>query len=407
MAGDLEGIRVLDFSQVLAGPFAGQQLAWRGAQVIKVEPVEGGDQMRNRMLPSPLAAVDMASSFLTLNSGKRSLALDLKSADGLAVAHDLIRSADVLLHNFRAGVVDRLGLDYDAVRRVNPAVIWCSISGFGQQGPRNKDAAFDGAIQAASGMMANNGHPETGPTRTGYFPVDMMTGMTAAFAIAGALVRRARTGEGQALDVAMFDAAISLQASAFAQYQVDGNEGGLTGNSSATRHPSADSFPTAEGSILMSATGDGHVRSICEEFGILEVLQDPRFCTLALRQQHRAEFRQVLLGVFATDTAQRIAERLSARGVPISRVNTVAEASADPQLAHRRILVPIGAPPAVGKPVTVMGTAFRGSADDEAPVRLPPALGEHSREVLAELGYDAARIGALIDSGVVRQYAAR
>ena len=396
------GIRVLDFSQVLAGPFAANQLALLGADVIKVEPPEGGDQMRDRMLPSAFASVGMASSFMTLNLGKRSLALDVKDPRGKAIAMALVARADVVLHNFRAGVVDRLGLDYASVAALNPGVVWCSISGFGNEGPRAADAAYDGAIQAASGMMANNGHASTGPTRTGYFPVDMMTGMTAAFAIAGALLRRERTGEGQALDVAMMDAALTLQASAFAQCLVDGNPGGLIGNSSATGLPTADSFPTAQGVLLMSATMPGHVAAIFEEMGLGDPAGDPRFATPAARAANRVALRDLLCERFATDTAASWATRLARRGVPVSRVNAIADALAEPQLAHRTVLVDVPAPAGVGRPVRLVGAAFKASADGPRAAGPPPALGEHSASVLAELGYDDAQVAALVAEGVVR-----
>ncbi|MDG2287064.1 MAG: CoA transferase, partial [Alphaproteobacteria bacterium] len=230
MSKAFEGIRVLDLSQVLAGPSCGLQLALLGADVIKIEPPQGGDQMRNRVLASRLADQDMAAGFLTMNIGKRSLALDIKSEQGKAILFDLIRGADAILHNFRAGVVDRLGLDYESVRAVNPSIVYTVISGFGRTGPKAGDPAYDGAVQAASGMMANNGTPESGPLRTGYMPIDMMTGMTAAFATTAALMRKQRTGEGQMVDVAMLDCAIVLQAASYARHIVDDVQDSRVGN---------------------------------------------------------------------------------------------------------------------------------------------------------------------------------
>ncbi len=401
MSQDLSGVRVLDFSQVIAGPFAAQQLALCGADVIKIEPVSGGDQMRDRMLPSPLGAVGMASPFLTLNLGKRSLALDLKHAQGKALALRLAASADVMLHNFRSGVIDRLGLDYDAVRAVNPGIVYCAISGFGGDGPRARDAAFDGAIQAASGMMANNGDPATGPMRTGYFPVDMMSGISAAFAIASALVRRERTGAGKAIDVAMLDAAITMQAAGFAQCLVDGMPGGLVGNSSATRSPAADRFETDDGLLLMSAVGQAHVATVCDELGLAALMDDPRFATAAAREANAPAFRALLLDAFAGDSAANWVRRLGARGVPISRVASIAEAIDEPQLAHRDVIVDVDAPTGVGRTVRLVGAAFKASEDGPTVPRPPPALGEHSREILREAGVDEVEIERLIGLGVV------
>lgn len=405
MSGDLHGIRVLDFSQVIAGPFAAHQLAMQGADVIKVEPVAGGDQMRDRMLPSPLAAQGMASPFLTLNAGKRSVAVDLKHEAGRAVALRLIASADVMLHNYRAGVVDRLGLDYAAVRAVNDRIVYCTISGYGNTGPRAGEAAFDGAVQAASGLMANNGHPETGPTRTGYFPVDVMTGITAAFAISSALVRRARTGRGKAIDVAMLDSAITLNASAMAQFTVDGNPGRLIGNSSATQQPSADAYETADGRVLLAAVTQGHVESLCDELGVGALLTEPRFATPAARVAHADAFRDALRTALSADTAANWTRRLGARGVPVSKVNTLAEVADEPQLAHRDVLfeTEVGAP--LSRRVRLVGSGFMASEDSPAARRPPPYLGEHTGDLLAEVGYSPAEIDALERSGAIARRA--
>ena len=210
MGQAFDGIRVIDFTQVLSGPFLTLQLALLGAEVIKVEPPVGGDQMRDRMLPSPHASHGMASPFLALNHSKQSLALDLKDPRGRLIALDLIRGADVVVHNFRAGVIDRLDLGWEAVRAVNPKLVYCALTGYGSTGPKAAEAAYDGAVQAASGMMASNGHPASGPTRTGYFPVDLFTGACGAFAVAAALFRRERTGEGQYVDLSMLDAALAI-----------------------------------------------------------------------------------------------------------------------------------------------------------------------------------------------------
>jgi crotonobetainyl-CoA:carnitine CoA-transferase CaiB-like acyl-CoA transferase len=400
MALDFEGIRVLDFSQVIAGPLAAQHFALLGADVIKIEP-PGGDQMRDRMLPSRYSGIGMAPGFLAMNIGKRSLCLDMKHPEGKALVHELIRSADVLIHNYRSGVVERLGLDYPSVREINPCIVWCSITGFGNTGPRRAAAAYDGAIQAASGMMSNNGHPDTGPTRTGYFPVDAMSGVSAAFAIAAALVRRQRTGEGKAIDVAMFDAGLLLQNAACAQYLVEGIPGGLVGNSSASKAPSADSFPTGDGVVLSSAVQQGQVEAMCEELGIADVLRDERFATPQARAANAAAFRERLVEAFAADSAANWVRRLSARGVPISKVNSIAEATADAREDRRSVLLSVGRPRGYDHDVELVGTPFTSPQDAATALRPPPALGEHSREVLSELGLDGDRIRTLVEKGVV------
>src|SRR5690606_34176038 len=201
------GIRVIDFSQVLAGPFGAEQLALLGADVIKVEQPKGGDQSRTMMSDEAHARLGLSPMFLSMNSGKRSITLDLKHAAAKEIVHRLVRNADVVIENFKAGTMDRMGFGYEALKALNPKLIYCSVSGFGQTGPFAGAAAYDGAIQAASGMMSVTGHEETGPTRAGFTVVDLSTGLTAAFAIAAALFRRQVTGEGQHLDVAMLGVA--------------------------------------------------------------------------------------------------------------------------------------------------------------------------------------------------------
>ena len=401
MSKALEGIRILDLSQVLAGPFCGQQLAMLGADVIKVEPPGMGDQMRNRVLPSRLASADMAAGFLTMNIGKRSLTLDLKSERGKAILLDLIRGADAILHNFRAGVVDRLGLDYESVRAVNPSIVYTAISGFGSTGPKAGDAAYDGAVQAASGMMANNGTQESGPLRTGFFPVDMMSGMAAAFATTAALLRKQRTGEGQMVDVAMLDCAIALQAANFGRLLIDGTPDMLLGNQSATAVPSANSFPTGDGAMLSAAIMPNHVQELFEELGIDHLLEDPRFATSKGRIQNKQLVRDAMIEALKNDTAENWEKRLAARGVPIARINSIAETCALEQLTHRRILTDVPRAQGVDEDLRLVGAPFTNSVDGPEALLPPPALGQHSREILAQLGIDDEAFASLVDDGVV------
>jgi crotonobetainyl-CoA:carnitine CoA-transferase CaiB-like acyl-CoA transferase len=386
LARAFEGLRVVDFTQVLSGPYLTALLAMEGADVIKIEAPGSGDQMRNRMIPSPHTSHDMGSAFLALNHGKRSVAIDLKTDEGRAIAHKLIETADVVAQNFRGGVAERLGLGWEDVRAIKPDIVYCQITGYGSTGPRAAQGAYDGAIQAASGMMASNGSPETGPMRTGYFPVDLFTGASAAYAVAAALFRRERTGEGQYLDVAMLDAALNIQAPSIAQWTVDGNPGGLIGNSSATHLPTANSFECSEGTVLMSATMQTHVQVVFEELGLVDLLDDPRFADSKARVANRDLVDSTLREAFRKETADTWAKKLGARGVPISRVNTIAEAVEEPQLAHRGTLVEVPAPQGFDGAVRLPGAPYRSAADGPTIDRPPPGLGEHTEEVLRELG---------------------
>ncbi len=401
MSRAFDGMRVIDFTQVLSGPYLTLQLALLGAEVIKVEPPQGGDQMRDRMLPSPLADRGMASAFLALNHSKRSLALDLKNPRGRQIALDLIRTADVVVHNFRAGVIDRLDLGWETVRAVNPRLVYLSLTGYGSTGPKAPDPAYDGAVQAASGMMMSNGHQSTGPTRTGYFPVDLFTGQAGAFAVAAALLRRERTGEGQFLDLSMLDSALAIQGPSVCQYTVDGTLGSLIGNSSATSLPTADCFPTADGMILMSATMQHHAEAIFEEAGIGHLMQDPRFADTAARRANAELVRATLIEAFAADSASNWAARLGRRGVPIAKVNTIAEAMADPQLAYRGILQEVPPPRGFAEPMRLIGAPFVADADGPAAVCPPPVLGQDGETVLRELGLSDTEIAELQGSAVV------
>lgn len=388
MVRAFEGIRVIDFTQVLSGPYMTSLLAQEGADVIKIEAPGpgGGDQMRNRMIPSKYTEIDMGSAFLALNPGKRSVALDLKSDEGRRVAHRLIETADVVAQNFRGGVAERLGLGWEEVKAIRPDVVYCQITGYGATGPRSKEGAYDGAIQAASGMMSTNGSPQTGPTRTGYFPVDLFTGASAAYAVAAALFRRERTGEGQYLDIAMLDAALNIQAPSIAQWTVDGNPGALIGNTSATHLPTANSFECSEGTVLMAATMQTHVQAVFEELGLVELLADPRFADSKARIANRTLVDEVLRDAFLADTAVNWARKIGARGVPISRVNSIPEAVAEPQLDHRGTLAEVPPPRGFDQPIRLAMAPYRSAADGPRIDRPPPGLGEHTEEVLSELG---------------------
>lgn len=396
-----EGIRVLDLSQVLAGPSCGQQLALLGADVIKIEPPKGGDQMRDRVLASRLADQGMAGAFLTMNIGKRSLALDIKTERGKAILFDLIRGADAILHNFRAGVVDRLGLDYASVRAVNPSIIYTVISGFGRTGPKAGDPAYDGAVQAASGMMANNGTPESGPLRTGYMPIDMMTGMSAAFATTAALLRKQRTGEGQMVDVAMLDCAIVLQAASYGRHIIDDVQDARIGNQSIAGIPTASSFPTADGAMLSAAIMPNHVKGFFEVLGLEHLLDDPRFSSREALIENSEEVRAAMIEALKADTAENWEKKLVAKGVPIAKINSMAETLGLEQLTHRNIITEVPRAEGIEEDLRLVGAPYVTNEDGPEALLPPPTLGQHSREILGTIGIGDDVIDGLIEDGVI------
>ena len=401
MSKAFDGVTVLDLSQVLAGPSCGMQLALLGANIIKIEPPSGGDQMRNRVLGSQFSDIGMAAAFLGMNIGKRSLGLDIKSEKGKEILFALIKKSDVILHNFRAGVVDRLGLDYESVRAINPIIVYTVISGFGAKGPRSADPAYDGAVQAAAGMMANNGTAESGPLRTGYMPVDLMTGMTAAYATTAALLRKQKTGKGQMVDVAMLDCAITLGSANFSRSEVDDIPDMLIGNQSIAGAPTASSFPTAEGSILTAAIMPNHVEAFFDELGLREMLNDPKFATPEARIENKEIVRDAMIEALKSDTAENWEKRLAPRGVPVAKINSVKETARLEQLQYRNILTAVPAAKGMANGYKLPGAPFTNSEDGPEVMRPAPVLGQHTVEILEEIGIDKSTIRTLAAEGVI------
>ncbi|MDP6345215.1 MAG: CaiB/BaiF CoA-transferase family protein [Alphaproteobacteria bacterium] len=401
MGKAFEGIRVIDFSQVLAGPFAAGQLALLGADVIKIEQPGVGDQIRAMMTEGELAELKLSPSFLGVNAGKRGITLDLKHAKAPEVVHRLLADADVVVENFKAGVMERLGFGYDSVREVKPDIVYCSISGYGQQGPMAGQGAYDGAIQAASGMMSITGTPESGPLRVGYMPVDISTGITAAFAIASALYRRQVTGQGQYLDVAMLDAAMTLLNPVLSRHLITGSKPELLGNESPTHQGTAFTWPTRNGHIQITVITDRLSARLCEVLGRPEWAEDPRFGSPKGRVEHADEIRADIGAVLLTEDTDTWLQRLTEVGIPASPVYGVADVVQQPQMQHRGVLMQMPAPPGIAGEITVPGAGFTASDGAPGADRPGPNLGQHSDEVLAEIGYSGAEIQALRDDGVI------
>jgi formyl-CoA transferase len=395
MSQAFDGVRIIDFTQVLAGPFATQQLALLGADVIKIEEPIHGDQTRGLMNDSANPTPGMSPSFLSCNLGKRSITLNLKSADAAEIIRRLVKDADVVVENFRAGVMAKLGFGYERLREIREDLIYCSVSGYGQQGPKAGVPAYDGAIQADSGMMAITGFPETGPTRTGYMPVDMATALNTAFAISAALFRRQATGVGQRLDVAMMDTAIVLQTPQVSNYTVNGKVPALIGNQSPTGQPTANSFSTADGHMNVLALKALQVKGLFEAIGCSEALDDSRFADAPARMEHYDETYQLIATPLREKTTEHWLAVFTAAKVPAASIRDYSEVVSDTQFKHRQTFIQFPAPGDKEGTVDLIRAGYGADQDGPDTSRPPPTHGQHTDEVLGELGYSATEIERL------------
>ena len=395
MTRPFEGIRVVDATHVLAGPFAAYQLALFGADVIKVEDPNDPDQSRTSGSDRQLARDGMGVYFLTQGSNKRSIALDLKTAGGRDIFKRLIATADVLVENYRPGAFDALGLGYDALSAIQPRLIYCSVSAFGHGGPRGNQTAYDFVIQATTGLMAMTGTLDVNPIKFGAPAVDYATGTMAAFALASALFQREHTGRGQRIDLAMYDVALMLAASHVAAYQRTGKPPRPDGNNHA--HATNCCYETKDGLLMLGASNLRQQRRLWKLLGRPDMAKQSN----DERLDERAREMAVLADLLRTRTADEWEAFLQANHVPAGRVRTLPEALADPQLATRAFLHEHPGAPGVNGAFTVPVAAFKlahGGAQVTSP---PPALGADTDAILAELGYDATAIADFRAAAVV------
>jgi crotonobetainyl-CoA:carnitine CoA-transferase CaiB-like acyl-CoA transferase len=399
MAGPLSHVRVLDLSRIMAGPWAGQILADLGADVVKVERPGAGDDTRGWGPPflkdRSGGETREAGYYLSVNRGKRSITVELDKPEGQRVVRALAERSDIVLENFKVGTLARFGLGYEGLKAVNPRLIYCSITGFGQTGPRKDAVAYDFLIQAMCGLMSVTGEPDDKPggcpEKVGVPIVDIMSGMYAAIAVLAALARRAETGRGDYIDIGMLDVGVSFLANQAMNYLVSGRVPRRTGNAHPNVQPQ-DVFAARDGYLVLVVGNDGQFAKCCEVLGRPEWVTDARFAANAGRVRNRAVLNPLIAEILLERDAADWTARFEAAGVPCGPINTVPQVFAEEQVRHRGMLVDVPHPLAGTLPQVVSPLRFA-----EAPLafeRAPPLLGEHTAEILRELGIDDARQGA-------------
>ncbi len=401
MPQPLAGIRIADFSHVMAGPFCSHLLCMLGAEVIKVES-PAGDAMRSY---GPFRKLDgMAPAFIAANVGKRSIVLDLRSTGGHEIACRLIRQSDVVLENFRPGVMQRLGLDYEVCRQLRQDLIMCSVSGYGQSGPQRDLPAIDNIVQATSGMMACNGGPEDPPSRVGWPVVDTYTGTLAALAIIAALLQRTRFGGGgQYIDVSMLDASLVMLTSLATPYLVTGQLLPRTGDTGYSGAPTAGLFVASDGGrVSLGAVQNNQFAALCRVIRHPELIDDPRFATPQGRAEtaNAAHLRGLLTRIFLTRTGAEWEQALSAQGVPCGLVRDVAQVCEQVRGADRGLIQPTTVPGMPGAAFINAGFVF---AHDGPGIQgaCAPLHAQHTDEILRQLGYESGQIAELVAARAV------
>ena len=408
MAGTLSGIRVLDLSRILAGPWSTQLLADLGADVVKVERPDGGDDTRAWGPPFAPGGDGTPSAesayFLAANRGKRSIAVDFSAPEGQHIVRELAKTADIVIENLKCGDMQRYGLDYESLRCLNPRLIYCSITGFGQTGPYSKRAGYDFVIQAMGGLMSITGEsderPGGGPQKCGVPISDMMTGMYATVGILSALHERQTSGEGQYIDMSLLDTQVGWLANHGLNYLVSGSPARRWGNA----HPNLcpyQAFPAIDGYLIIAVGNDRQFQSLCRVLSMPTVATDSRFSTNSGRLANRASLVALIEERLRTGNRDQWLEMLEEAGVPAGPINTVAEALADPQVISRGMVFSMRhamgtSVPQIANPIKFSRTAIKYH-------RPPPMLGEHTAEVLASIGLTPGNLDELHAAGVIHE----
>ena len=387
----LSGIRVIELARVLAGPWAGQMLADMGADVIKVENPVGGDDTRAWGPPFVEGAKGenlSAAYYHSTNRGKRSITVDLKSKDGQETVHRLVRSADVVIENFKVGGLKKYGLDYESLARDNQKIVYCSITGFGQTGPYAGFAGYDYIVQGMSGFMSITGEPDGHPMKAGVAIADIFTGIYAVTAIQAALIHVMKTGQGQQIDMALLDVQAGVLGNQNMNYLVSGKAPQRLGNN----HPNIspyEVFATADGHLILAVGNDGQFRRLCTLLGIPEAPADPRFATNAARVAHRGDVHALLAGRMQDWSKAKLLAACEANAVPAGPINSIADMFDDPQVKARGLRIDL--PDADGNLIPGVRTPTVFSETPLVYDRPSPRLGEHTADILAELDALEAR----------------
>lgn len=402
----LEGIKILDLTRVIAGPMCTQILADMGATVYKIEkPGEGDDTRRmGPFLTDPATGQPGNDSalYLAYNRGKQSITVDIATEEGAQLVRDLALRCDVVIDNYKVGSLAKYGLDADSLRRLKPALICCSITGFGQTGPYAPQPAYDFILQGMAGPMSTCGLPDEqpggGPMRTSIPMTDMVTGLYATIGILGALVHRQKTGDGQTIDAAMLDATVAFNGHLAVGYLMSGKAPQRVGNTNPIASPS-EVFECADGRIIIAAGNNRQFGQLCTVLGAPGMPTDPRFATNMQRIAHRSELREALQALVRAQPRTQLLDKLSAANVPAGPINDMAQVFADPQTQHRQMVVEL--PHSSGQTVRLVRSPLNFSASPVAH-RAPPRLGEHSLQALRdELGLSEAQVAGLVARGVV------
>ncbi len=394
----LAGIKVLDLTNVLSGPFATLHLALLGADVIKVENPKGGDLARCLGTVPELNQRLMGTSFIAQNCNKKSITLNTKSAEGKAIFLRMVKDADVVVENFRPGVMDRLGIGYKALSAINPKLVYCAISGFGQTGPDALKPAYDQIIQGLSGEMAVNGDERLNPLRAGFPVCDTVGGMNAAFAVMAALFHRERTGEGQFIDIALLDSIMPLMGWVAANLLIGKQQPVLMGNDNFTAAPSG-TFKTLDGHINIAANKQEQWEAVCDALGCPELKGDPRFRERDTRKRNRKQLTPLLEARLAGKSTAAWVDELNAKDVPSGEILGLEQALRQPQMIHREVLKSVSLD-GFGE-VEVFGLTAQFGKTPGTMETPPPTLGEHNAEIYSGLGISETEQAELRSKGVI------